>query len=106
MAASYDETYFEKLYQVEDRHFWFRTRQAIVAALCRDLTANLPKGYRVMEIGCGTGHLLKTLEDTCPNGQVFGLDLFWEGLAFAQQRTSASLVQGRGGKNAFQARAV
>jgi ubiquinone/menaquinone biosynthesis C-methylase UbiE len=95
MSASYDETYFEKLYQVEDRHFWFRTRRAIVAALCSNIVANLPAGYRVMEIGCGTGHLLKTLKDTCVNGEVVGLDLFWEGLAFASQRTNASLVQGQ-----------
>lgn len=95
MSASYDETYFEKLYQVEDRHFWFRTRKAIVAALCSNIIANLPAGYRVMEIGCGTGHLLKTLKDTCKNGKVFGLDLFWEGLAFASQRTNAILVQGQ-----------
>jgi ubiquinone/menaquinone biosynthesis C-methylase UbiE len=95
MTASYDETYFEKLYQVEDRHFWFRMRQAIIATLSRDLVSNLPAGYRVMEIGCGTGHLLKTLEKTCEKGQVIGLDLYWEGLVFARQRTGACLIQGR-----------
>lgn len=101
MAASYDETYFEKLYQVEDRHFWFRTRQAIIAALSQNLTANLPAGYRVMEIGCGTGHLLKTLEQTSSKGQVIGLDLYWEGLAFAQKRTGASLIQGQAERMPF-----
>lgn len=95
MSVSYDQTYFEKLYQVEDRHFWFRTRRAIVAALCRDMVANLPSGYRVMEIGCGTGHLLKTLKDTCVKGELVGMDLYWAGLAFASQRTNTSLIQGR-----------
>jgi len=95
MAASYDETNFEKLYRVEDRHFWFRTRQAIVAALCQSFVPNLPANYRVLEIGCGTGQLLKTLQANCSGGQVFGLDLFWEGLAFARQRSTASLIQGR-----------
>jgi ubiquinone/menaquinone biosynthesis C-methylase UbiE len=95
MASSFDETYFEKLYQIEDRHFWFRARQAIVSALTEQITAGYPQGYRVMEIGCGTGSLLKTLESTCRNGFVFGLDLFWEGLAFAQQRTTAGLIQAR-----------
>lgn len=101
MSASFDKTYFEKLYQVEDRHFWFKARQAIVASLCKQIITDLPKGYHVMEIGCGTGHLLKTLENTCQGGIVFGLDLFWEGLAFAQQRTSASLVQGQAEKMPF-----
>ena len=95
MTSSFDETYFEKLYQIEDRHFWFRARQAIVSVLTEQITANYPPGYRVMEIGCGTGNLLKTLESTCRNGIVFGLDLFWEGLAFAQQRTIAGLIQAR-----------
>ena len=95
MSSSYDETYFEKLYQIEDRHFWFRARQAIVSSLTEQITADFPPGYRVMEIGCGTGNLLKTLKSTCHNGVVFGLDLFWEGLAFAQQRVSAGLIQAR-----------
>jgi ubiquinone/menaquinone biosynthesis C-methylase UbiE len=95
MASSFNETYFEKLYQIEDRHFWFRTRQAFVSALTEQIIADFPPGYRVMEIGCGTGNLLKALESTCRNGVVFGLDLFWEGLAFAQQRTTAGLIQAR-----------
>jgi len=95
MASSFPETYFEKLYQIEDRHFWFRARQVIVSALTEQITADFPQEYRVMEIGCGTGNLLKTLESTCHNGVVFGLDLFWEGLAFAQQRTAAGLIQAR-----------
>lgn len=94
-SVSYDQSYFEKLYQVEDRHFWFRTRRVIVAALCADIVASLPAGYRVMEIGCGTGHLLKTLKDTCVHGRLVGMDLYWQGLAFASQRTSTSLIQGR-----------
>ncbi len=95
MASSFDETYFKKLYQIEDRHFWFRARQAIVSALTKQITACFPQGYRVMEIGCGTGNLLRILESTCHNGIIFGLDLFWEGLAFAQLRTSAGLIQAR-----------
>ena len=95
MESSFDETYFEKLYEIEDRHFWFRARQAIVSVLTEQITADLPQGYRVMEIGCGTGNLLKTLNRTCSKGVVFGLDLFWEGLAFARQRVSAGLIQAR-----------
>jgi ubiquinone/menaquinone biosynthesis C-methylase UbiE len=95
MSSSYDQTYFEKLYQIEDRHFWFKTRQAIVSVLTEQIIAGFQQGYLVMEIGCGTGNLLKTLENTCRKGSVFGLDLFWEGLAFAQERTKAGLIQAR-----------
>ncbi len=95
MSSSYDQTYFEKLYQIEDRHFWFKTRQAIVSVLTKQIISDFQQGYLVMEIGCGTGNLLKTLENTCLNGSVLGLDLFWEGLAFAQERTKAGLIQAR-----------
>jgi ubiquinone/menaquinone biosynthesis C-methylase UbiE len=95
MSFSFDQAYFEKLYRIEDRHFWFRARQAIVSALTEQIILSFQPGYLVMEIGCGTGNLLKTMENTCLKGNVFGLDLFWEGLAFAQERTTAGLTQAR-----------
>jgi ubiquinone/menaquinone biosynthesis C-methylase UbiE len=95
MSFSFDQTYFEKLYRIEDRHFWFRARQAIISVLTEQIISDFQQGYLVMEIGCGTGNLLKTLENTCLKGTVLGLDLFWEGLAFAQERTTAGLIQAR-----------
>jgi ubiquinone/menaquinone biosynthesis C-methylase UbiE len=95
MSFSFDQAYFEKLFQIEDRHFWFKTRQAIISVLTEQIISGFQQGYLVMEIGCGTGNLLKTLENTCLKGNVFGLDLFWEGLAFAQERTTAGLIQAR-----------
>jgi len=58
------------------------------------LTKDLPDGYRVLEVGCGTGNVLRALEQTCTRGTVVGMDLFAEGLAFARKRTSCPLVRG------------
>jgi len=91
---SYDRSHFALLFQVEDRHFWFRARNQVIATVVKRLTANLPRGYRVLEIGCGTGNVLRVLERVCISGTVVGMDLFAEGLKYAQQRTSAALVQG------------
>jgi SAM-dependent methyltransferase len=58
------------------------------------ITADLAPAYRVLEVGCGTGNVLQVLEQTCKNGMVMGMDLFSEGLQYAQERTSCLLVQG------------
>ncbi len=91
---SYDPTYFALLFQIEDRHFWFRARNQVIATVVKRLTADMPRGYRVLEIGCGTGNVLRVLEQVCTDGTVIGLDLFLEGLRYARQRTHAMLVQG------------
>jgi len=90
---SYNPLYFGLLYQVEDRHFWFRARNRLIATVVKRLTADLPRGYRVLEIGCGTGNVLRVLEQECIGGSVVGIDLFLEGLRYARHRTGTLLVQ-------------
>jgi SAM-dependent methyltransferase len=54
----------------------------------------LAAGYRVLEVGCGTGNVLRMLEKVCQNGQVIGMDLFFKGLEYARRRVRLGLVQG------------
>jgi SAM-dependent methyltransferase len=91
---SYDPAYFERLFSIEDRHFWFRARNLVIGTVVGQITATAAPGYRMLEVGCGTGKVLKMLEETCSDGTVVGMDLFGEGLAFARERTSCALVQG------------
>lgn len=91
---SYDPSYFAYLGAIEDQHFWFRARNKVIATLVRQIISNLPSGYRVLEVGCGTGNVLRVLERACPRGIVIGMDLFAEGLQYARLRTSCPLVQG------------
>src|SRR5438876_230682 len=89
-AASEPETYdardFERLFRIEDRHFWFQARNRILSAVFAQLVRNLPSGYTVLEVGCGTGNVLRHLEKACSRGTVVGMDLFAEGLKFARTR--------------------
>ncbi|MDZ7267789.1 MAG: class I SAM-dependent methyltransferase [candidate division KSB1 bacterium] len=91
---SYDPAHFEPLFAVEDRHFWFRARNRILATVMRQITAALAPGYRVLEVGCGTGYVLSMLSGICSQGSVIGMDLFAEGLRYARRRTACALVQG------------
>jgi SAM-dependent methyltransferase len=91
--TSYDPDYFNPLFLAEDRHFWFRSRNKIIADSLGKIIDSLPDGYRMLEIGCGTGNVLRMLEKLCSHGEVIGTDLFAEGLQFARRRVSCSLVQ-------------
>src|SRR5690349_11902313 len=76
IPSSYDPDLFRTLFTVEDRHFWFRARNRLIRTLTRQVTARLPAGYRVLEVGCGTGNVLRYLEQASPRGTVIGMDLF------------------------------
>lgn len=92
--GAFDPAYFELLYAVEDRHFWFRARNWVVAALIRRVVSNLDCPYRVLEVGCGTGNTLRVVDKFCHRGAVVGTDVFMEGLRIARTRTARPLVQG------------
>jgi SAM-dependent methyltransferase len=85
---------FDLLFAAENRHFWFQGRIDLLARVVRELIAGLTPGYRVMEVGCGTGAVLQMLEKVCTAGQVSGMDLFEEGLEFARRRVSCPLICG------------
>lgn len=93
-GSGYDPAFFATLDAVEDRHFWFRARRRAVAAILRQITAGLPNGYRVLELGCGNGGMLRVLRDCSPGGKVVGMDLYQEGLCHARRRCDCPLVRG------------
>lgn len=98
---SYDPDFFAPLFEAEDRHFWFRARNQVIAGLVSRITAGLAPGYRFLEVGCGDGNVLRVLERVCHSGTIIGMDLFAEGLRYARLRTSCPLVQGDVHANPF-----
>src|ERR1700674_23014 len=93
-AGGYNPQHFAELDAVEENHFWFRARRKIVGSLVCQITATFPVGYYVLEVGCGNGSLLSTLQSACPGGRVIGMDSLLEGLRHARRRTDCLLVQG------------
>lgn len=93
MIGGYDPAFFDQLARIEDKHFWFRARNRLILELTRRLAPTLPRGGLVLEVGCGTGNVLRVLRQACPDRMTIGMELWFEGLRHARNRTDAALVQ-------------
>jgi SAM-dependent methyltransferase len=75
---------FERLFNAEDRNFWFRSRNRIVRHFMKKIIAE-KKFVTFLEVGCGTGYVLKGLKGL-DNILLNGSELYLEGLKFAKKR--------------------
>ena len=73
---------YDKMAELDDRHWWYRARREVIAALIRR-KARPPKRARLLEIGCGTGHNLAMLGQF---GEVDALELDDTARAMAEKR--------------------
>jgi len=90
--GSFDPAHFARLYDLEAGSFWFRGRSDLIEwALGR----YFPAAHDFLEIGCGTGYVLRRLHLAFPDLALSGSELFEEGLSFARERlgTAATLRQ-------------
>jgi len=81
---------YQQMRDLEDRHWWFVGRRAIVASLLR--SSGLPEDARILDLGCGTGGNLAMLSAF---GQVVGAELDEHAAQLASDRGLAPVVRGR-----------
>lgn len=88
-----DASLYHRFYEVEDRHWWFAGRRAIVAAELRRHLAPGAGERRILDVGCGTGGMLPIL---APYGAVSGIDMEPLALDYCRKRgfTDVALQQG------------
>ena len=79
---------YEQMAELDQRHWWYRARREVLAALIRRLACP-PPNARVLEIGCGTGHNLSMLGQF---GRVDALELDEEARAVAEKRLGRSVM--------------
>ena len=65
----------------------------MILRLTRYVVSTLVRSSLVLEVGCGTGNVLRILRKACPNSAVVGMELWFEGLKHAKLRSDAALVQ-------------
>jgi 2-polyprenyl-3-methyl-5-hydroxy-6-metoxy-1,4-benzoquinol methylase len=93
--AAYDAAGIRRLLEVEDRHFWFRARNQIIRALVDPPIQSLPNGLRVLEVGCGSGNVLRVLKRSAAGrGRVEGLEISAPAAKAARARTGLSVTEG------------
>lgn len=86
-----DPNEIDKMHQLEDEHWWFQGKKYLIESIL-DRT-DIPSG-RFLDIGCGTGIFLRTLEK---RGTTYGLDLSEQALSYCRKDGSRLLARGSGG---------
>ena len=83
-----DEAIYERLYEMEDAHWWFRGRRAVIWSLLRHATPRHPA--RVLDAGCGTGRNLKEFAGL---GDLVGIEPSASAVEFCHERGLTNVRQ-------------
>jgi SAM-dependent methyltransferase len=82
-VSGMDPVHFDELSRLEAGYFWFVARSELIVGLANKY---FPEARRCLEIGCGTGAVLRELAASRPWGRLVGSELHPAGLAHARQR--------------------
>jgi SAM-dependent methyltransferase len=82
-GRGFDRAAFDHLARLEEGSFWFRGRNKLIAWA---LERHFPAARSLLEIGCGTGYVLRGLRRARPALTLAGAELYPEGLRFARER--------------------
>ena len=82
---------YKKMFEFEDKHFWFVAREKICQSLIDDIIYNSSVG-RILDYGCGTGKLVEKLQKLYQNKEIYGVDIFNKVLSIAQKRKIANII--------------
>jgi SAM-dependent methyltransferase len=80
---------YDQMAELDQRHWWYKARREVLAALIRRLAPLPPKG-QILEIGCGTGHNLPMLSGF---GHVDALELDDAARDLAEKRLGRKIMR-------------
>ena len=74
---------FDILREIEQENFWFKNRNDIFVWAIKKYCGSHGK---LLEIGCGTGFVLKNINEAFPNIELTGSEIFSKPLVFTKKR--------------------
>jgi len=91
-SDDYAIEYYDRLYRLEAKHFWFQARNRIIVRTFRRYLKHQARPH-LLEIGCGTGYVLQRLAAE-NRYELTGLESHIAGLRYARSRLpDVELVQ-------------
>jgi 2-polyprenyl-3-methyl-5-hydroxy-6-metoxy-1,4-benzoquinol methylase len=84
------EELLQSMFDSQERHWWFTTKRNIVVDQI-DRALDPKTSVRVLDVGCGSGLMIKVLEKY---GDVYGLDASEQCLEFCRKLGGANLCRG------------
>jgi SAM-dependent methyltransferase len=82
-AYPFPENSFSKLFEHEEKNWWFQSRNLILLFY---ISNKIPSFSKFLEVGCGTGFVLKALFKKFPDKSFEGTEYSEEGLKYARLR--------------------
>ena len=80
---------FEIMYHIEQSHWWFRGKQFLLKQTIGSLDNKALKKGRILDIGAGTGIILKLLQDL---GEAYGIELSLQAINFLKKRKLKRII--------------
>jgi SAM-dependent methyltransferase len=88
ITESYDPAWYQELFILESKNFWFTSRNRLLEYFGHCYFSE--KG-QYLEIGCGTGYVLKMIYEKFPKLRVMASEAQVEGLIFAKNRVKGNV---------------
>lgn len=82
--TGFDKASFKRLFDLEEKNFWFRSRNKVIKTLIKNYFGENKDGH-FLEIGCGTGYVLNGLKEF-ERLTLSGAEIFLEGLKYSKMR--------------------
>jgi len=84
--GDFDSESFDYLYSIENTNFWFVSRNIVIKSLVKKyVSEQITKKTKFLEIGCGTGYVLKGLSEFSFL-ELEGAEIYLNGLKYARTR--------------------
>jgi SAM-dependent methyltransferase len=84
IAPGIPADYYRQIFEVEERHWWYRGMRTISAALLGERLTR--PGQRLLDAGCGTGGFLSWASERADFAALAGIDLGSDAIELARKR--------------------